>query len=123
MDLKFWACFVFRYSDFEFTCENLKIYQSLVVKTMPLKHTNITVYGEVQGVGFRFSAQKKARELCVCGFARNEPNGAVYLEAEGKDEALSSFIEWCRTGNEFAKVEKIDIEYGEIVGYEGFGIG
>jgi acylphosphatase len=87
-----------------------------------IKHCNITVYGTVQGVGFRYAAQKKARELGVCGFARNEPNGAVYLEAEGAGERVAEFIEWCRIGHGFAEVNKVDIEYGEIVGYEGFNI-
>lgn len=90
---------------------------------MTVKHINITVYGAVQGVGFRFAAQKKASELGLCGFARNEPNGAVYLEVEGEDDALSKFIKWCRKGPRFSAVKKVDVEDGKIRGYEGFGIG
>lgn len=90
---------------------------------MPVKHINITVYGAVQGVGFRFAAQKKASELGLCGFARNEPNGAVCIEAEGEDDALSKFIKWCGKGPRFSAVKKVDIEDRESCGYKSFEIG
>lgn len=45
-----------------------------------MKHISIRIYGRVQGVGFRVSAQKKADELGITGFVRNEPDGTVYLE-------------------------------------------
>lgn len=40
--------------------------------------------GRVQGVGFRFTTQHLARSLGVAGFVKNEPDGSVVLEVEGK---------------------------------------
>ena len=56
------------------------------------KHTNLKIYGRVQGVFFRYTAKEKADEFAVTGFARNEEDGSVYIEAEGEEENLDKFI-------------------------------
>lgn len=43
------------------------------------------VKGRVQGVFFRHSAREKARELNITGFARNEEDGAVYIEIDAHE--------------------------------------
>ena len=48
-----------------------------------IKHFDITVQGKVQGVWFRDSTMKEAKRLGINGFVRNEPDGSVYVEAEG----------------------------------------
>ena len=78
-----------------------------------MKRALIQVHGRVQGVFFRHSAREKARELNIVGFARNEPDGAVYIEAEGEENALEQFIAWCRIGPELAQVENIEVSYSE----------
>jgi len=72
------------------------------------KHYNIRVYGRVQGVFFRASTQEKAHELGVKGYVKNEPDGSVYIEAEGPAEALDAFLEWCHKGPAAARVDKVD---------------
>lgn len=76
-----------------------------------MKHLNIKIYGRVQGVFFRANAKKKAKELGITGFARNEPDGTVYIEAEGEEENLEKFLEWCHRGPPFAHVEKANSEF------------
>ena len=78
-----------------------------------MKRALIRVHGRVQGVFFRHSAREKSRELKVAGCARNEPDGAVYIEAEGEKGELEQFIAWCRIGSEFAEVEKIEVSYSD----------
>ena len=39
------------------------------------------IRGEVQGVGFRWSVQRKAVELGLTGYAENLPDGSVRVEA------------------------------------------
>jgi len=85
-------------------------------------HYNIRVLGKVQGVWFRDSARKKARELGITGFVRNEPDGLVYLEAEGDEDALKKLVEWCWEGPEGAKVDKVVIENGVVKSFEAFEI-
>jgi len=48
--------------------------------------------GRVQGVGFRYTAQRVAENFEVVGFVRNLPNGAVELMAEGSPEQVDAFL-------------------------------
>ena len=48
--------------------------------------------GMVQGVGFRFTVDKIARDYEVGGFVRNLPGGQVELVAEGEEEILQEFL-------------------------------
>lgn len=87
-----------------------------------MRHFNIKVFGLVQGVIFRQSAKKKAEELGLVGFVRNEPDGTVYIEAEGSDEVLEIFVHWCREGPEHASVEKVEAEEGDFENFQEFEI-
>lgn len=49
--------------------------------------------GNVQGVGFRYSAQRVAGEFRVTGFVRNLPDGRVELIAEGEPHELGAFLD------------------------------
>ncbi len=88
-----------------------------------LKHLNIKVFGRVQGVFFRHTAKQKAKELNIIGFARNESDSSVYIEAEGKEENLKKFLDWCHQGSAFAEVEKVEFEFKpEIKNFNDFVI-
>lgn len=76
-----------------------------------MKRALIRIHGRVQGVFFRHSAREKARELNITGFARNEADGSVYIEAEGEESTLERFIAWCCVGPELAEVERIEVLY------------
>ncbi len=88
-----------------------------MTKTVMLK-----IFGRVQGVGFRFYAQKKALELNINGFVRNMTDGSVYVEAEGDEENLTVFVLWCEKGPDWARVDKVQKQYANGVGYKGFQI-
>lgn len=85
-----------------------------------MPHLNIRVYGDVQGVFFRDSAKKKADEFGVTGFARNDADGTVYMEAEGEEPALKDFVEWCREGPSSAAVVRVDVTEDEMQNHNYF---
>lgn len=87
-----------------------------------MKHYEIVVFGRVQGVGFRFNARNKARELGIRGFVMNRPDGSVYIEAEGDEAGSLEFISWCRRGPGYGWVERIEVTEGPLVPYSGFSI-
>jgi acylphosphatase len=88
-----------------------------------MKHVKIRVQGQVQGVFFRQSAREKAEELDVTGWARNESDRSVYIEAEGKSEALEKFLEWCRQGPPAASVSQVEQEFiDDLQNFQGFKI-
>ncbi|MGT2427214.1 acylphosphatase [Amnibacterium kyonggiense] len=69
-----------------------------------------TVTGEVQGVGFRWSAQGEAERLGVVGRVRNRTDGAVEILAQGERGAMEAFAAWLEQGPRFAKVADVDAE-------------
>ena len=80
----------------------------------------ITVTGKVQGVFFRSTAEDIATHLGLQGFARNEPDGSVYIEVEGDEPALKDFLAWAKQGPKHAKVERVDYTEKPPVGLKGF---
>lgn len=77
------------------------------------QHVNISVYGKVQGVLYRFSARIKAQELGIFGFVQNMSDGSVYIEAEGYAPQLQLFMDWCRIGPPLAEIKKMEVEYSQ----------
>jgi acylphosphatase len=83
-------------------------------------HRNIRITGRVQGVGFRYNAREAAFHYGIRGFIRNQPNGDVYIEAEGPRISVEEFIAWCKQGPPRARVDFVDITEGEVRGYGEF---
>ncbi|MBS0628110.1 MAG: acylphosphatase, partial [Verrucomicrobia bacterium] len=50
--------------------------------------------GDVQGVGFRRQAQKKAISLNITGSIQNDPDGSVSALMEGELDALFALIQF-----------------------------
>jgi acylphosphatase len=69
----------------------------------------VIVRGQVQGVGFRWSAQAEAERLGVAGYARNLPDGTVQAEIEGPEPAVERMLDWLHHGPRHARVEGIDV--------------
>lgn len=87
-----------------------------------MKHLNIKISGDVQGVFFRHSAKAIAEKLGIKGFAINNPDGTVYIEVEGNEQQLADLIEWCKRGPSSARVDKIDVREGAMKNFSEFTI-
>lgn len=74
-----------------------------------LQRLEIIVKGRVQGVFFRYGVKELADNLALTGLARNKQDGSVEIIAEGAHDALQKFIDWCKKGTEFAKVDRVEI--------------
>lgn len=86
------------------------------------KHYNITVAGRVQGVFFRASTKTSADHLDIHGFVKNLPDGTVYIEAEGEEEDLKKFLEWCSQGPKAARVDSCKVAESGMKNFSGFEI-
>lgn len=87
------------------------------------KRAIIKIFGEVQGVFFRYHTQQMAHRLGLTGFVRNEQDGSVYIIAEGLEEKLKELIIWCHKGPKEARVTKVDVEWKESNGeYSDFQV-
>ena len=82
----------------------------------------IHVRGRVQGVGFRWSSVREARNRGIKGFVKNLSDGSVYIEAEGSIRQLNSFVEWCKKGPGLGFVDSVNVDTFPPVNYNDFRI-
>ena len=74
---------------------------------------HLVVSGLVQGVWFRKSTCDKARELGLCGWVRNLPDGRVEILATGPEGKLLELQAWCHHGPPLARVGTVQGEWLE----------
>ncbi|APF03502.1 TPA: acylphosphatase [Legionella pneumophila] len=63
------------------------------------------ISGRVQGVSYRASAQKMAKQLMITGWAKNLLDGRVEVFACGKEDKLDEFYIWLQQGPLNARVD------------------
>ena len=73
---------------------------------------HLIISGRVQGVGFRFYMERKAREFGVAGWVRNRRDGAVEAMVQGSADAVQAMIAWAQRGPPSAVVAEVRIEDG-----------
>jgi len=83
----------------------------------------VTIRGRVQGVFFRASLERMAREREVAGSARNLDDGSVQAVLEGPREAVEELIAFCSAGPEGAQVSQVDVSDEALEGVKGFTTG
>lgn len=74
------------------------------------------IYGNVQGVSFRFHTVQQANERGLTGWVRNNRDGTVEVVAEGAADALESFHQWLYRGSPAARVERVDADWPAATG-------
>ncbi len=84
----------------------------------------VFVSGRVQGVFFRDSTRRMARQLGIVGHAINLPDGRVEVLACGPVKSVEQLIDWLNQGPELARVDGLQIqEVPSPQGLSGFQIG
>jgi acylphosphatase len=69
---------------------------------------NVVVRGRVQGVWFRESTRRRADELGLTGWVRNNADGTVEAEVEGPADDVAVLVSWLRHGPPQARVDAVD---------------
>ena len=65
--------------------------------------------GRVQGVAYRFYAEKCAARLDISGWVRNLMDGQVEVLAEGSADHIEIFLERLKEGPSLARVDSFDV--------------
>ena len=78
--------------------------------------------GRVQGIGFRFTAERLAEEQSVLGWVSNLSDGRVELVAEANEDTLKNFL--TQINNIFGRyIQDIDIKWVPATGeFKDFGV-
>ncbi len=82
----------------------------------------IIIRGAVQGVGFRPFIYRLAKEIGLCGYVLNSPNG-VFIEVDGEKSVLDSFV--CRIEKEKpprAIINSMEFSFLDAAGFSQFEI-
>ena len=87
-----------------------------------IKRVRLKIFGLVQGVNFRYYTKKQAEKLNLTGYAKNNPDGTVEVEAEGEEDKINQLIQLVKSGPPLARVEGIEIQERAIKKEEGFYI-
>jgi acylphosphatase len=85
-------------------------------------HYDIFLTGKVQGVGLRFYTMQAAYRYNIMGTIEIKGKDKVLIEAEGTEQNLAVFVEWCHMGSPFSKIKEIQIEEGPLKDYNSFDI-
>lgn len=84
---------------------------------------NLIVIGNLYKSGFRFYAQKKGIDLGIVGtIAYYGEYGDVSIHAEGEEEDIKQFIDWCTKGLPYCKVQNVNVEEAPLMNFPGFDI-
>ena len=88
---------------------------------MQTKH--FSVFGEVQGVGFRFFTLQEAGKIGLNGTVRNRIDGSVEVIAQGSEVQLEAMAAWLKHGPKTSEVERVvELDYPTTTIFENFSI-
>ena len=82
----------------------------------------VRVSGRVQGVGYRYFALNRAKDLKVKGWVQNLPGGGVEAVLEGDKKSVGELLNHLKSGPASALVSGIDISEVKCKGFEDFEI-
>ncbi|MEO2238184.1 acylphosphatase [Dorea sp. YH-dor226] len=66
-------------------------------------------HGRVQGVGFRYTAKYLAQSLRLTGWVKNEYDGTVLMEIQGREMLIHELMKGLNRSN-FIQIDWIDTE-------------
>lgn len=92
----------------EFTFRGLHISLPICDTALAVIVRHYIVKGRVQGVGFRWFAQREAYELGLRGWVRNTTDGDVEVLAAGTEEQLRKLREALARGSRGSRVDAIE---------------
>ena len=72
----------------------------------------LVISGRVQGVGFRFYIEHKARQHGICGWVRNRRDGTVEAMIQAGADAVEAMIRSAQSGPRGSVVTHLQITEG-----------
>ena len=68
---------------------------------------HISVYGEVQGTGFRTWLKEKADKFSLSGWTRKSSDGSIEIFSQGDEEKINDFVSICWDGPNMAFIDEV----------------
>lgn len=83
---------------------------------------HVVIRGRVQGVFFRDSVRRMARQRSVAGWVANRWDGTVEAVFEGEPDAVERLVQYMHEGPRGAEVERVEVVDEEPEGLVGFDV-
>jgi acylphosphatase len=80
----------------------------------------VNVSGRVQGVFYRATCARLARDKGLAGSVRNRPDGGVEAVFEGPRNEVEEMVAWCRRGPDLARVDEVVVSDEDPLGEADF---
>lgn len=88
-----------------------------------IKTTELTIFGIVQGVGFRWATIQVAKEMGISGWVQNKPDSSVKIIAQGKPIPLAQFIMKIKNSpTPYAHIRSVSTKYITNPTLKGFNV-
>ena len=68
---------------------------------------HISVYGEVQGTGFRTWTKEQADKFSLSGWTRKASDGSIEIFSQGEEEKINDFVSICWDGPNMAFIDEV----------------
>ncbi len=81
----------------------------------------IMFYGQVQGVGFRYTAKRLAASLGLTGWVENEADGSVLMEVQGRKAMIQKMLE-SLNHDSFIRIEWMDTKDIPVIEESSFEV-
>lgn len=79
-------------------------------RIVDLETNQVLITGKVQGVGFRFATVRRAHEVGVTGWVRNQNDGSVQALLQGTADQIDQMLSWLQYGPPPARVDDVQVE-------------
>jgi len=83
---------------------------------MVKKRVQVYYSGRVQGVGFRFTAERIANQLELVGWVKNLEDGGVELVCEGEEPVVSELLDKIKNGIMKSYIRNTRVSWNEATG-------
>ena len=81
----------------------------------------IRFHGRVQGVGFRYRAKYMAQSLGLTGWVRNEWDGSVSMEVQGRSQLIDKLLTGLNQ-DRYIRIDWLDSEEIPLKQERGFSV-
>jgi len=69
----------------------------------------VLIEGDVQGVGYRYFAQRRAQERGLTGYTVNLRDGRVKVRVEGDRDTIDAYVRELKAGPPLARVARFSV--------------
>ena len=71
---------------------------------------HISIYGDIQGTGFRSWSKEQAKKFSLSGWVRKASDGSIEIFTQEEEEKINDFVSLCWDGPNMAFIDEVLIK-------------